>query len=70
MPENLCTALAVAVSITGALRTIPFIAKSAIKDSPLVADLGSWMPLGAVTILAVYCLLRIDMTGPTHGAGP
>jgi hypothetical protein len=28
------------------------------------------MPLGAVTILAVYCLSLIDLTGPTHGAGP
>jgi branched-subunit amino acid transport protein AzlD len=25
---------------------------------------------GAVTILAVYCLSLIDVTGPTHGAGP
>jgi branched chain amino acid efflux pump len=48
MPERfyIASALGVAVSITVALRTIPFVAKSAVKDSPLLADLGRWMPLG------------------------
>jgi branched-subunit amino acid transport protein AzlD len=33
----------------------------------LLADLGRWMPLGAVAILACYCLSRIDPTAPGHG---
>lgn len=72
MPDSsyVVTALAIAVSITVALRAAPFIARSGVKDSPLLADLGRWMPLGAVTILAVYCLSLIDVAGPGHGAGP
>ena len=72
MPDSLyiATALTVAVSITVALRAIPFIAKNAVKHSPLLADLGRWTPLGAVTILAMYCLAAIDITDPTHEAGP
>ena len=69
-PGYIAIAVAVAVAITVTLRTIPFVARSAIRDSVVLADLGRWMPLGAVTILAVYCLSRIDVTGPTHGAGP
>lgn len=39
------------------------------KDSALLADVGRWMPLGAVTILAVYCPSAIDITEPPHGVG-
>ena len=28
------------------------------------------MPLGAVSILAIYCLSLINVTGPQQGAGP
>ena len=37
------------------------------NDSALVADIGRWMPLGAITILAIYCLTTINVAGPTHG---
>ena len=52
----IATALAAAVVITFALR-----------DSRLVTDIGRWMPLGAVSILAAYCLSSIDVSGAGHG---
>ena len=59
-------AVAVAVAITVTLRATPFVIKSALKESALVTDIGRWMPLGAVTILAVYCLAEIRVSGPSH----
>lgn len=72
MPESLYipAALAVAVVITVALRTIPFLARRRLRDSALLFDLGRWMPLGIVTILAIYCLSLIDLSAPTRSAGP
>lgn len=68
-PGYVAGALAAAVAVTVALRALPFVAKAAVKDSPLLADLGRWMPLGAVTVLAVYGVSRIDPAGPDRGAG-
>jgi branched-subunit amino acid transport protein AzlD len=69
MPDYayVATALGVAVAITVTLRAAPFAIKSALKNSPLGADLGRWLPLGAVTILATYCLGSIKLSGPSHG---
>jgi len=67
-PTYIAAALAVAVLITVSLRLLPFVLKKPIEDSALLADLGRWMPLGAVTILAIYCVARIDYTTSTHGA--
>lgn len=67
-PMYVATALAVAVLITVSLRAAPFVMKNAVKESALLGDIGRWMPLGAITILAIYCLSRIDITGPGHGA--
>ena len=33
----------------------------------MLADIGRWMPLGAVAVLAVYCLAQIDLTAPDPG---
>lgn len=66
-PGYVAAALAVAVAITVSLRTSSFVLKGALRDSPLLADLGRWMPLGAITILAIYCLSSINLSGPTHG---
>lgn len=63
----IATALAVAIAITVTLRALPFALKRAMKDSALLADVGRWMPLGAITILAVYCLARIEVTTAPHG---
>jgi branched-subunit amino acid transport protein AzlD len=60
-------ALAVAVVITVALRATPFVVKNTIDQAPLLIDLGRWMPLGAIAILACYCLTRIDYLDNNHG---
>lgn len=72
MPDwtYIAAALTIAVSITMSLRAVPFVMKSALRDSALVADLGRWMPLGAVAVLAVYCLSSIDTSAPDRGVGP
>ena len=66
-PGYVATGLAVAVAITFALRAVPFAVKSAVKESALLNDLGRWMPLGAVAVLAVYCLASTDASAPTYG---
>ncbi len=66
-PTYIVTALTVAVTITVALRALPFALKNAVAGSALLADVGRWMPLGAITVLAVYCLAQIDLTTPTRG---
>lgn len=63
-------ALAVAVGITVALRTLPFLLKGIVADSALLADLGRWMPLGAMAILALYCVTTIDLTHPQQALSP
>jgi branched-subunit amino acid transport protein AzlD len=59
-------ALAVAVGITVTLRAVPFGMKNALNESALLVDIGQWMPLGAITILAVYCLAGVDTTKPPY----
>jgi branched-subunit amino acid transport protein AzlD len=69
MPDYtyIAAALAAAVGITVTLRATPFLIKNAINESPLLTDIGRWMPLGAIAILAGYCLTTIDYLGPAHG---
>lgn len=62
----LAAALASAATITVALRAAPFALKSAIKASPLLADVNAWMPLGVTAILTVYCLSSVDLHNPTQ----
>ena len=57
----LALAIGRAAGITFALRPLPFAIREAIKDSPLLAHLNAWMPLGVTTILVVYCLRMIDL---------
>jgi branched-subunit amino acid transport protein AzlD len=66
-PGYIAAALAVAVAITVTLRALPFGMRNAMKESALLADIGRWMPLGAITILAAYRLTTINVTTPTHG---
>jgi branched-subunit amino acid transport protein AzlD len=67
-PAYVAAALGVAVAVTVTLRAVPFGMRSALRDSPLVDSLGQWMPLGAITILAVYCLSSVDLGRPPYGA--
>lgn len=66
-PAYVAAAVGVAVAITVALRVVPFAVRNAMGDSRLLADLGHRMPLGAMAILAVYCLSSIDVGAPGHG---
>lgn len=63
----IAASLAVAVGITFSLRAIPFVVRSRLRESPALGALGKWMPLGAVTILAVYALSSIDLGGSAYG---
>jgi branched-subunit amino acid transport protein AzlD len=63
----LAAALAAAVATTVALRAIPFAVKNALRESALIADVGRWMPLGAITILVVYALGSIDVVNWPNG---
>jgi branched-subunit amino acid transport protein AzlD len=67
-PVYIAVALATAIAITVTLRAVPFVMKSRLKESQLLADVGRWMPLGAVVILAIYALAGIKVSGPGHGA--
>lgn len=69
MPDPLpvAAALAVAIGVTVALRAVPFGMKDALRGSALVVDVARWMPLGALTILVVYCLSTIDLAAPGRG---
>lgn len=69
MPEQgyVALALGVAIAITVTLRALPFLVKGALAGSPLLDDIGRWMPVGAVAILALYCVSRIDFGAATHG---
>jgi branched-subunit amino acid transport protein AzlD len=69
MPDYsyIAAALAVAIGITVALRTTPFLIKKAIDESALLTDIGRWMPLGAIAILACYCLSAVNYVGLDHG---
>ena len=71
MPDwpYLATALAIAVAITIALRALPFALKDVMSESALITDLGRWMPLGAVAILAVSCLASVDLAAPRESVG-
>lgn len=63
----LAAGIAVAAGITFALRGLPFLMKNRIGESRLLADVGRWMPLGAIAILLVYCLEAIDFGASSHG---
>lgn len=52
----------VAAAITFALRLLPFGLKKALAGSELLDALSHWIPLGAVGLLALYALGRIDFS--------
>ena len=66
-PGYVAVALGVAIAITVTLRALPFFVKGALAGSSLLDDIGRWMPIGAVAILALYCVSRIDFGAATHG---
>lgn len=66
-PTYLAAVLAVGVSVTVAMRAAPFAVKNALRDSVVLKDVSRWMPLGAIAILAAYCLFRVPQDTSTHG---
>ncbi len=60
-------ALAAAVAVAVTLRAVPFAMTTTMRQSDVLDAIGRWMPLGAITILAIYCLSAIDITTPSYG---
>lgn len=57
-------AILLAAAITFLLRAAPFGLKKVLAGSTLLEALSHWIPLGAVGLLALYALTRIDFTSP------
>ena len=53
-------AVFVAAGITFLLRLLPFGLKKALAGSELLDALSHWIPLGAVALLAIYAVAKID----------
>lgn len=53
-------AILVAAAITFLLRLLPFGLKKALAGSELLDALSHWIPLGAVALLAIYAVAKID----------
>lgn len=53
-------AILVAAVITFLLRLLPFGLKKALAGSELLDALSHWIPLGAVALLAIYAVAKID----------
>ena len=66
-PTYIALALGAAVAITVTLRTLPFLIRKPIENSAFLADFGRWMPLGAIAILAIYCIASIDFHAANSG---
>ena len=63
------SAVLVAAAVTFVLRVLPFGLKKALAGSEILDALSHWIPLGAVALLAIYAISRIDFSS-THTAVP
>ena len=61
-------AVFVAAGITFLLRLLPFGLKKALAGSELLDALSHWIPLGAVALLAIYAVAKIDYSSFTTAA--
>lgn len=62
------TAILVAAAITFTLRLAPFGLKKALAGSELLDALSHWIPLGAVALLAIYAIAKIDYSSVENAA--
>ena len=62
------TAVFVAAGITFMLRLLPFGLKKALAGSELLDALSHGIPLGAVALLAIYAVAKIDYSSFTTAA--
>ena len=60
-------AVTVCAAVTFGLRALPFAAVDTLRRVPMIANIGRWMPAGAVLILAIYGLHGIEASTSTHG---
>lgn len=58
--EYILAAVFVAAGITFLLRLLPFGLKKALAGSELLDALSHWIPLGAVALLAIYAVAKIN----------
>ncbi len=63
------SAVLVAAAVTFVLRVLPIGLKKALAGSEILDALSHWIPLGAVALLAIYAVSRIDFSS-THTAVP
>lgn len=68
-PSYVAAVLAIAATITLALRALPFVVVGRLAGSPVAAELRDRMPAGLMVILAVY-LLRDLPVGDLGGLLP
>lgn len=61
-PGYILAAILVAGAVTWALRAVPFMVLSPLRNSDLLAYLGARMPVGIMAILAVYTLKGTAVT--------
>lgn len=61
-------AVFVAAGITFLLRLLPFGLKKALAGSELLDALSHWIPLGAVALLAIYAVAKINYSSFTTAA--
>jgi branched-subunit amino acid transport protein AzlD len=66
-PGYLLAAVAVSATITWALRALPFALLAPLRRSPLVAHLGSAMPVGVMAVLIVHTVRHVPLAVAPHG---
>lgn len=67
-PGYIVAAIVVTALVTLTMRALPFaLPERVLRESRLIADLNSWMPLGLVLILAMYSLSNTSSTSAPHG---
>ena len=67
-PGYIVAAIVVTAAVTLAMRALPFaLPERVLRESRLIADLNSWMPLGLVLILALYSLTSTASTSAPQG---
>lgn len=61
-PWYVALAIALSGALTFALRALPLLARSRLRDSWVMDELSRYLPLGAIMILLVYCIAGADYT--------
>lgn len=65
--ENILAVVAVMALVTFGLRVLPFIFTRLFKENRLLKYMGENMPVGIMTMLAIYATKDIDLFSTTRG---